>query len=229
MVLAFMLACNFTTFTANAQQSNNQPKAVVVPLNMQDSDRYVVAKPYKFHSLVEFKQPIYAGPETIKNLVVKTAQEIGLEKALVVNEATHVGVEVIVGSAGKFLVDKEFGIPLYMVGCKDRNGKPFYNRITVLKKVESKPVVVVETVPVATPAQKEIPTEVRYEKPKTVSLKSDSGYNIDQKSAKGNIVIVPAIRLLPTVAVVDVPVPDLSANGRSLNNGNPAQAQVRKP
>lgn len=204
MVLAlFALACNpVSVLGAESPKQNNQPsptttpivvkKAIaveqkqvkktteVVPLRMQDNERYMVAKPYKFHSLTEFKQPIYTGPETIKGLVEKTASELGLVEALVVNEATHVGVEVITKSASKFLVDKEFGIPLYIVGCAERDGKPFYNRITVLKKVESKPVVA-EAIPAATPTIVSVPVAPEPVKPEVYKLPKFVAHQVVQE------------------------------------------------
>jgi len=192
LVLAlFVLACNpVYVLGAESSKQNNQPSPTATPmivkkaipveqkqvkkttakvsLNMKDNDRYTVVKPYKFHPLSEFKQSIYVGPATIKDLVEKTAPEIGMVDALVANEATQVGVEVIIKSAARFLVDKEFGIPLYIVGCADRNGKPFYNRITVLKKVESKPVATEALA--ATPMIVSVPTPPEPAKPEVYQL-----------------------------------------------------------
>lgn len=269
LVLALLaLVCNFNSkaFAADtSKKSNNQPAQAAEPvvkkairvdqtqvsktkaapvLNIQDNDRYTVVKPYKFHPLSEFKQPVYTGPETVKDLVEKSAPEIGMVNALVVNEATHVGVEVNTKSAAKFLVDKEFGIPLYLVGCMDRNGKPFYNRIMVLKKNE-KPVAV-ETVPVTTPSVTPAPTpvvqvtpaptptaastlpydenqgvyEVKIKNPTTNFVDEvDAGYDVRFKGGKGNIAVVPAIEVDQTLVVVDIPKPTVRANGRKMPLG----------
>lgn len=217
-VLAFVLACNFAMVSAaEPTKQNNQPVASPTPVVMnkpvkKQDDRYEVVGGYVKLQDVGFSQPKYTGPATVNRLGLKTAGELGLTGKLVYNEYEHSARTVYLSASAQVYYDTASMEPLYLAGCFD-NGKPFANR---LKLVQQQTPVVLVPQPTPVAVIKPPSSEVQYQKPAIVQKKNDTGYEVEFKEAKGKVVIIPAVRLLPQVGVVDIPQPNVRANGQPL-------------
>lgn len=218
-LLAFVLACNLSTVSAadKAPKQNNQPAASPTPVVMnkpvikKQEDRYGVVGDFVSLDKVGFTQPMYSGPASLNGLGMKTAGELGIAGNLYYNEYENTARLVRLHPSAPVYYDTGSFEPLYLGGCI-RDGKTFANRLKLAEqKTATKPV----SVAAPQPAQVSVPAAT----PVALEKKGTAGpvYEVEFKTAKSQVVVVPSSRLLPTVAVVDVPKPRVSANGRPLN------------
>lgn len=212
------LACNFSTVSAaQPTKPNNQPTSAVTPTVQKQEVRYQVAGGFVKLDKVGFTQPIYSGTASLNGLGMKTAGELGIAGKLVYNEYEHTARLVKLHPLAPVYYDTGSFEPLYLGGCH-RDGKPWANRLKLVEQPTATPAPIVAPVAVATPT----PVPVVAPRPaSTPVVQTSSGsagpvYGVEFKTSKSQVVVVPASKLLPIVAVVDIPKPRVSANGRPL-------------
>ncbi len=232
----FALVCNPSkTFSAETpKKSNNQPSATPVPVKkaLPVETRYRATADFVSLERAGFTQSKYSGPATLNGLGLKSASELGIAGKSIYNEYERSARVVVLAPSAQVYYDTGSLEPLYLAGCMI-DGKPSANRIRLLEPLQKVPEE--KPVPVATPAPTPVITatpEPKKVAPVVKVKQADSGYDPEFYSARGRVAVVPAVRLLTRAAIVDIPIPTPSANGRPLDGqplGNPNQGNPQRP